>query len=58
MVLDFRELVMVTYKPPQVPDVKAMIPVVERLLSDYRRVYVEHPRVRTDGVYIAICHYV
>lgn len=35
-----------------------MIPVIDRHLSDYRRVYIEHPRVRLDGVYIAICHYV
>lgn len=25
--------------------------------GDLRRVYVEHPRVRLDGVYIAVCHY-
>ncbi len=24
---------------------------------DYRRLYIEHPRVRYDGVYIAVCHY-
>ena len=35
-----------------------MVPVIDRHLSDYRRVYIEHPRVRLDGVYIAICHYV
>jgi len=27
-------------------------------MSDYRRVYIEHPRLRLDGVYIAVCHYV
>jgi len=26
-------------------------------MFDYRRVFIEQPRVRTDGVYIAICHY-
>ena len=26
--------------------------------GDLRRVYIEHPRVRLDGVYIAVCHYV
>ncbi|KAF8507979.1 hypothetical protein BU17DRAFT_57049 [Hysterangium stoloniferum] len=26
--------------------------------SDYRRMFIEHPRVRFDGVYISICHYV
>jgi hypothetical protein len=25
---------------------------------DYRRLYIEQPRVRLDGVYIAVCHYV
>jgi len=35
-----------------------MIPVIERCALDYRRVYIEQPRVRLDGVYIAICHYV
>ncbi|EDR14575.1 uncharacterized protein LACBIDRAFT_305309 [Laccaria bicolor S238N-H82] len=54
----WREFIRAVYKPPQVPDVDAMIPVIERHLSDYRRVYIEHPRVRLDGVYIAICHYV
>ncbi|GJJ11307.1 hypothetical protein Clacol_005539 [Clathrus columnatus] len=29
-----------------------------RYRSDYRRMFIEHPRVRFDGVYIAICHYV
>lgn len=53
-----RELVGLTYKPPQVPDEETMLPVIEQFKSDYRRVYVEHPRVRTDGVYIAVCHYV
>ena len=34
-----------------------MVPVIERYFSDYRRVFIEHPRVRLDGVYIATCHY-
>ena len=54
----FRGFIRAVYKPPQVPDVDAMIPVIDTHLSDYRRVYIEHPRVRLDGVYIAICHYV
>ena len=53
-----RDLVRATYKPPQIPDLELLTPVVERVLFDYRRVYVEQPRVRLDGVYIAICHYV
>lgn len=47
-----------TYKPPQVLDVESMGVVVESYLSDFRRVFIEHPRVRMDGVYIATCHYV
>ncbi|KAJ3511115.1 hypothetical protein NLJ89_g4282 [Agrocybe chaxingu] len=54
----WRHLVRVTYKHPQVPDQETMINVVERFLFDYRRVYIEQPRIRVDGVYIAICHYV
>ncbi|KIK08825.1 hypothetical protein K443DRAFT_671883 [Laccaria amethystina LaAM-08-1] len=54
----WREFIRAVYKPPQVPDVDVMIPVIDRHLSDFRRVYIEHPRVRLDGVYIAICHYV
>jgi len=46
-----------TYKPPQVRDITQLMPVVERFMADYRRVYVEQPRVRMDGVYIAVCHY-
>jgi hypothetical protein len=56
--LKLRELVEMTYKPPQVPDVEVMQAVVIRHGFDFRRVFVEHPRVRMDGVYIAVCHYV
>lgn len=52
-----RELVTKTYKPPQVVDMQEMLPVIEKYMSDFRRVYVEHPRIRLDGVYIATCHY-
>ncbi|TFK39816.1 hypothetical protein BDQ12DRAFT_512503 [Crucibulum laeve] len=54
----WRNLVSKTYRPPQIPDIEYMIPVIEKHLSDFRRVYIEQPRVRFDGVYIAICHYV
>ncbi|KAF9530447.1 hypothetical protein CPB83DRAFT_850941 [Crepidotus variabilis] len=54
----WRELVRRTYKPPQIPELEVMLPVVERYLFDFRRVYIEQPRVRLDGVYIAICHYI
>ncbi|PBK99706.1 hypothetical protein ARMGADRAFT_985571 [Armillaria gallica] len=54
----WRKLVAATYKPPQVPDKEVLHAVAERCLYDYRRVYIEHPRVRMDGVYIAVCHYI
>lgn len=50
-----RELVVLSYKPPQVPSLESMAPVVAQYHSDFRRVYVEYPRVRLDGVYIAVC---
>lgn len=31
--------------------------LISRYMGDFRRVFVEHPRVRYDGVYIAVCHY-
>ncbi|KAG7445001.1 uncharacterized protein BT62DRAFT_933415 [Guyanagaster necrorhizus] len=54
----WRKLVTATYRPPQVPNQEALHAVLERCLYDYRRVFIEHPRVRMDGVYIAVCHYV
>jgi F-box protein 9 len=53
-----REFVEMTYKPPQIRNVDLIDDIVGRYLCDYRRVYVEHPRLRMDGVYIAVCHYV
>ncbi|KAJ7255522.1 hypothetical protein B0H12DRAFT_1233120 [Mycena haematopus] len=54
----WRELVVLSYKPPQVASLESMVSVVTHYQSDFRRVYMEHPRVRLDGVYIAVCHYV
>ncbi|KAG6865162.1 hypothetical protein C0991_004772 [Blastosporella zonata] len=54
----WRELVVDTYNPPQVTDIQVITAILERCLYDYRRVYMEQPRVRLDGVYIATCHYV
>jgi F-box protein 9 len=56
--LQYRELVEMTYIPPQVPDLEVLRTILERRAIDFRRVYVEHPRMRMDGVYIAICQYV
>ena len=57
MLTSSRALVVSTYQPPQVPSVDALTSVVASFQSDYRRLYIEHPRVRLDGVYIAVCHY-
>ncbi|KAF9038454.1 hypothetical protein BJ165DRAFT_1324052, partial [Panaeolus papilionaceus] len=51
-------LVRLTYRPPQLPEDEDLIEIIERRLYDYRRVFIEQPRVRMDGVYIAICHYI
>ncbi|ESK96528.1 hypothetical protein Moror_7036 [Moniliophthora roreri MCA 2997] len=54
----WRELVDATYKPPQIQDENVLKALYDQYLYDYRRLYIEHPRVRMDGVYIAVCHYV
>ncbi|PFH51804.1 hypothetical protein AMATHDRAFT_141654 [Amanita thiersii Skay4041] len=54
----WRHLVFSTYKPPQISESEDISLIVDRYLCDYRRMYIEYPRVRLDGVYIAICHYV
>jgi len=54
----WRYLVKKTYVPPQIPEEGFREAIVKRFNEDYRRVYIEHPRLRLDGVYIAVCHYV
>ncbi|PPQ96280.1 hypothetical protein CVT26_005667 [Gymnopilus dilepis] len=54
----WRKLVRRTYQPPQIPDYESIVPVIEGFLWNFRRFYIEHPRLRLDGVYIATCHYV
>ncbi|KAF8216582.1 hypothetical protein K438DRAFT_1703586 [Mycena galopus ATCC 62051] len=54
----WRELVVLSYKPPQVASLESIVTVVAQYQSDFRRVYMEHPRVRLDGAYISACHYV
>jgi len=53
-----RVLVLATYKPPQISEHDGMLSILERYKFDYRRFYLEQPRLRLDGVYIATCHYV
>jgi len=52
-----RRLVLSTYREPQIPDLETLSEIITQRMFDYRRVFIEQPRVRTDGVYIAICHY-
>lgn len=52
-----RERVEEIYKPPQIADDEDLGSLLSQYTQDYRRMFVEHPRVRLDGVYIAVCHY-
>jgi len=54
----WRDFVRATYKPPQIPDDQDINALLHHYLADYRRFYIEHPRLRLDGVYIAVCHYI
>ncbi|KAI5120371.1 hypothetical protein M0805_006893 [Coniferiporia weirii] len=53
----WKHLVQKTYVPPQITEELTPETIADRYLYDYRRFYIEHPRLRLDGVYIAICHY-
>ncbi|KAI0924683.1 hypothetical protein AcW2_005494 [Taiwanofungus camphoratus] len=53
-----RDLVQATYKPPQIREDNDIDSLLHGYMTDYRRLYIEHPRVRLDGVYIAVCHYI
>ncbi|KAA1470230.1 hypothetical protein DENSPDRAFT_774385 [Dentipellis sp. KUC8613] len=47
------------YKPPQIAVDDTLEDMVAELYAgNYRRMYIEQPRVRVDGVYIAVCHYI
>ncbi|KAI6041304.1 hypothetical protein EDC04DRAFT_2867306 [Pisolithus marmoratus] len=54
----WKDFVYSAYKPPQIPDTDLVKMIVERFGADYRQAYIEQPRLRLDGVYIAVCHYV
>ena len=45
------------YRPPQIPDDAEFAEILELYTGDLRRMFIEQPRVRMDGVYIAVCHY-
>jgi F-box protein 9 len=53
-----RNFVYMAYKPPQIPEADTLEMIVDRYNANYRQTYIEHPRLRLDGVYIAVCHYV
>ncbi|KAF7794270.1 hypothetical protein EIP86_005403 [Pleurotus ostreatoroseus] len=58
LTLDTRHLI-AAYLPPVIPedqDITALL--MEKYMGNPRRMYIEHPRVRMDGVYIAVCHYI
>lgn len=52
-----RRLVLATYKPPQIEEDEDVEDTIMKFQKDYRRMFIEKPRVRLDGVYIAVCHY-
>ena len=52
-----RERVEQIYIPPQISEEEDIPTLLSQHMSDYRRFYIEHPRIRLDGVYIAVCHY-
>ncbi|KAI1793519.1 hypothetical protein LXA43DRAFT_971860 [Ganoderma leucocontextum] len=54
----WRPMVQAMYQPPQISDEDELEALVVKYMTDYRRVYIEHPRVRYDGIYIAVCHYI
>ncbi|KZS94313.1 hypothetical protein SISNIDRAFT_453194 [Sistotremastrum niveocremeum HHB9708] len=54
----WRDLARRIYIPPQIPESLTVDDLVSAYKEDYRRIYIEQPRLRLDGVYIAVCHYV
>lgn len=54
----WRYFVRSTYAPPQIQSDETIEDLAIDYLHDYRRFFVEQPRLRLDGVYIAVCHYV
>lgn len=54
----WRPFVETIYRPPQISPDEKLDDILDKYSSNYRRVYIEQPRVRLDGVYIAVCHYI
>lgn len=53
-----RDKVKAIYQPPQIPEDENYESLSYKYKGDFRRLFIEQPRVRLDGVYIAVCHYV
>ncbi|TCD71804.1 hypothetical protein EIP91_003147 [Steccherinum ochraceum] len=53
----WRSYVQHIYQPPQIPPDEDIPNLLSGYLLDYRRMFIEHPRIRLDGVYIAVLHY-
>ncbi|KAJ8695268.1 hypothetical protein PTI98_007876 [Pleurotus ostreatus] len=53
-----RDLVVSTYKPPQISSLTELVPFIERHGHDYRRVYIEQPRDRQPGLTLSENHWV
>jgi hypothetical protein len=45
------------YQPPILPSEVSLQSLVQRHGMDYRTTFLEERRVRYDGVYISVCHY-
>lgn len=51
------DIVRILYRPPQIPEDSLITEIVDTMYgNDYRNTLILHPRVRFDGVYIAVCH--
>ncbi|KZT56894.1 hypothetical protein CALCODRAFT_496901 [Calocera cornea HHB12733] len=47
-----------TYVPPQVKEDLSATMIASLYGYNYRHTFIHHPRVRLDGCYIAVCHYI
>uniref|UniRef100_V5GTM0 F-box protein Hrt3/FBXO9 C-terminal domain-containing protein n=2 Tax=Kalmanozyma brasiliensis (strain GHG001) TaxID=1365824 RepID=V5GTM0_KALBG len=53
----WREIVRETYYPPILDPTLSLTDLYERHHSDWRTAFINQPRVRLNGCYIAACHY-
>ncbi|KAJ1572574.1 hypothetical protein NDA12_006194 [Ustilago hordei] len=53
----WREIVRKTYYPPILDPSLTLATLYERHHSDWRTVFINQPRLRLNGCYIAACHY-